>query len=191
MKLNKMYVTGLLAAAALSSCGRNDYNGTYAGTATNGQGGMNGQQFQTTTQGQFNNFQQPFPNNNNGALISQDQVTLTLNQNGEQVQGSYSSQSGETGNFYANARSSNRLDSVQLNIQQYQQQGTNDFQGGYQQMQNGFAAYCAGSFYTGNLNAPDDARQIEGTLQAAGGASAQNPQCQSKTFRLFKNGNNR
>jgi hypothetical protein len=174
MKMNKLVLMGLTAAAVLSSCGRNDYNGTYSGTATNG---ANGATTNGIANNQFNNF------------ATQDTVTLTLNQNGEQVQGSYTSASGETGNFYANARSSNRLDSVQLNIQQYSGNNTTG-NSGFQTMPTGYGAFCAGAFYTGSLNAPDDARQIEGTLNAAGGMVSNNPQCTSKTFRLFKNGRN-
>ena len=177
-KFNQVYVIGLFViGAALSGCGRNDYNGTFTGTVTAGQGSS-----ASNIYGNPNGYSNY---NNYNAYSAADTATLKLTQNGQQVQGSYSTMNGDTGTFYASATTSSQLSNIQLNLQQYNGNTTT----GFNTMPTGTATYCGGTYYSGNLTSTDSAREIDGTLNAAGGTNVQNPLCGSKTFRLIKMNN--
>lgn len=155
--LNKKLMMVALAAVALSACGKNDFNGTYTGyeTQSGSTGGMG--------------MGYPTP------------VTLNLKQNDEYVTGTYTSQAqfqggqSMTGQFSASAKSSDKLDNVQLIM---------TASGG--QWNGGMPGNGMGSFFSGSLSSQDDGRRLTGTLNQMGGM--QGGMTYGKTLMLNRNG---
>lgn len=138
-----------MGTLALSSCGKNDFNGRYTGyetvtpNAQNSQLGYNSYMYGVGNQS--------YP------------VTLELREDDDQVRGSYRLHDGSTGDFRASASGADKLNNIRLTITQM---GTGQVQGGNMPQWNTLPSvsmsYC--NLYTGELKASNNGRRIEGTL---------------------------
>lgn len=140
----------LLVAAslvALSACGRGDFNGRYQG-------------FETQT--------------GSNSFMGATQATMDLRQDGDLVTGTYTAnRMGQSVTYQLNARAekSDTLEGVQL----FQSNSGQGQWGQWGQWGGGMSTMC--QVLGGNLSAPDDGRQISGTLAQAGGQNTQYSAC--------------